>query len=231
MQPDDFAPGRSGWSAPAPVIPDLLTMKAVRVDRVRRHRLSRRACRSRHAEPSSCRDRDGSSVGKRSGRHFKDQRTIDALLVEAAARGKRVVRLKGGDPSIFGRSARRAWCASRSWISGPHLPRHHDRAARRRLGWNIAHASRHRPRCSLRHRAQPAWCGARCRLAFARRRWIDLGVLHGTRGRGRDHARPHACGDGRRHVRHDCVSCQRARRTASDNSPRPARTGDPIIRR
>jgi uroporphyrin-III C-methyltransferase len=44
------------------------------------------------------------SVGKRSGRHSKDQRTIDALLVEAALAGERVVRLKGGDPSIFGRS-------------------------------------------------------------------------------------------------------------------------------
>ena len=44
------------------------------------------------------------SVGKRSGRHSKDQRTIDALIVEAARAGKRVVRLKGGDPSIFGRA-------------------------------------------------------------------------------------------------------------------------------
>lgn len=44
-------------------------------------------------------------VGKRSGRHSKDQRTIDQLIVEAALAGERVVRLKGGDPSIFGRSA------------------------------------------------------------------------------------------------------------------------------
>lgn len=43
-------------------------------------------------------------VGKRSGRHSKDQATIDALLVEAALDGERVVRLKGGDPSVFGRS-------------------------------------------------------------------------------------------------------------------------------
>lgn len=43
-------------------------------------------------------------VGKRSGRHSKDQRTIDALIVEAALSGERVVRLKGGDPSIFGRA-------------------------------------------------------------------------------------------------------------------------------
>lgn len=44
-------------------------------------------------------------VGKRSGRHSKDQRDIDRMLVEAAQAGERVVRLKGGDPSIFGRSA------------------------------------------------------------------------------------------------------------------------------
>ncbi len=43
-------------------------------------------------------------VGKRSGRHSKDQATIDRLIVEAALAGERVVRLKGGDPSIFGRS-------------------------------------------------------------------------------------------------------------------------------
>ncbi len=44
-------------------------------------------------------------VGKRSGRHSKDQASIDRLLVEAALAGHRVVRLKGGDPSIFGRSS------------------------------------------------------------------------------------------------------------------------------
>lgn len=45
------------------------------------------------------------SVGKRSGRHSKAQGGINDLLLAAALDGKRVVRLKGGDPSIFGRSA------------------------------------------------------------------------------------------------------------------------------
>jgi uroporphyrin-III C-methyltransferase len=43
------------------------------------------------------------SVGKRSGRHSKDQATISQLIVQAALAGERVVRLKGGDPAVFGR--------------------------------------------------------------------------------------------------------------------------------
>lgn len=44
------------------------------------------------------------SVGKRSGRHSRKQEDINGLLVRAALSGERVVRLKGGDPSMFGRS-------------------------------------------------------------------------------------------------------------------------------
>ncbi len=45
------------------------------------------------------------NVGKRAGRHSKDQNSINDLLLAAAEAGKRVVRLKGGDPAIFGRTA------------------------------------------------------------------------------------------------------------------------------
>ncbi len=43
-------------------------------------------------------------VGKRSGRHSKEQGMIDQLIVAAALADGHVVRLKGGDPAIFGRA-------------------------------------------------------------------------------------------------------------------------------
>lgn len=43
-------------------------------------------------------------VGKEVGAHSWPQARIDAAIVAAALQGKRVVRLKSGDPSIFGRA-------------------------------------------------------------------------------------------------------------------------------
>ncbi len=43
-------------------------------------------------------------VGKRCGRHSASQETISALLVQEAEEGGVVLRLKGGDPMIFGRA-------------------------------------------------------------------------------------------------------------------------------
>ena len=42
-------------------------------------------------------------VGKRAGKHSMPQAAISALLVKYAQQGCKVVRLKGGDPSIFAR--------------------------------------------------------------------------------------------------------------------------------
>ena len=42
-------------------------------------------------------------VGKSAGRHSMAQEDIHALMLEHAGAGRRVVRLKGGDPFVFGR--------------------------------------------------------------------------------------------------------------------------------
>src|SRR5947207_15798685 len=47
-------------------------------------------------------------AGKQSSQHALKQEEINALLIDRARAGKNVLRLKGGDPSIFGRGGEEA---------------------------------------------------------------------------------------------------------------------------
>lgn len=55
-------------------------------------------------------------IGKGYGRHVLDQEELNHLLVFLAAQGKRVVRLKGGDPFVFGRGSEEAEVLARHGV-------------------------------------------------------------------------------------------------------------------
>jgi uroporphyrin-III C-methyltransferase len=55
-------------------------------------------------------------VGKQAGKHCANQRAIEELLIRKAREGKTVVRLKGGDPFIFGRGGEEAAALKRAGI-------------------------------------------------------------------------------------------------------------------
>ena len=68
------------------------------------------------------RDAERIAAGKRKNCQVKSQKEIDALLVQLGREGKRVVRLKSGDPLIFGRAAEELTALRNAGISHEVVP-------------------------------------------------------------------------------------------------------------
>jgi uroporphyrin-III C-methyltransferase / precorrin-2 dehydrogenase / sirohydrochlorin ferrochelatase len=99
-------PGRVSLVGAGPGDPELWTVRALRrveeADLVLYDALVDVAA-LRRATQAQC-----FCVGKRARRDSVPQETIHKLMIRAARQGKRVVRLKGGDPFVFGRGAEEA---------------------------------------------------------------------------------------------------------------------------
>lgn len=106
----DSAPAAAGeaWIVGAgPGDPDLVTLRAqqllARADVVLYDRLV-----SQEVLDFARKEAEFIFVGKRAGARAMSQQAINTLLVEQVTKGRRVCRLKGGDPFIFGRGGEEA---------------------------------------------------------------------------------------------------------------------------
>lgn len=102
MSDRSMAPGKVWLVGAGPGAPDLLTLRAARLIE-RAEVLFHDALV--HPETVALANRaEKIAVGKRCGRHSTAQAFINKRLIDAARRHGTVVRLKGGDPMLFGRA-------------------------------------------------------------------------------------------------------------------------------
>jgi uroporphyrin-III C-methyltransferase len=111
----DFPPGEVWLAGAGPGDPRLLTVLALHAigqadDIVYDALVDRRVLDLRRD------DAELISAGKRGGRPSSQQRDINDVLIECARAGRRVLRLKGGDPFVFGRGWDEASALSQAGI-------------------------------------------------------------------------------------------------------------------
>ncbi len=121
QQDTEFKQGQVYLIGAGPGDPELLTFKALRLmqkaDVVVYDRLV-----SSDILDKTRRDAEKIYVGKAKSNHTLPQEEISQLLVERALAGERVVRLKGGDPFIFGRGGEEIELLARHNISFQVVP-------------------------------------------------------------------------------------------------------------
>jgi uroporphyrin-III C-methyltransferase len=61
-------------------------------------------------------------AGKSAGRHYLEQSAINAILIHHAQAGRLVVRLKGGDPFVFGRGGEEIMACARAGVAVEVVP-------------------------------------------------------------------------------------------------------------
>jgi uroporphyrin-III C-methyltransferase/precorrin-2 dehydrogenase/sirohydrochlorin ferrochelatase len=108
------APGLVSLVGAGPGDPELLTLRAV--DRLRQADLVLYDALVDRAALRFAPKARRAYVGKRAGRPSLSQETIERLLVRRARAGERVVRLKSGDPFVFGRGGEEALALARAGI-------------------------------------------------------------------------------------------------------------------
>jgi len=122
LQETGKAKGRIWLVGAGPGAEDLLTLRAQRV-MMEADVLVFDALVPQAIVDMGRRDAERISVGKRKGCHSKSQEEINDLLVQLGREGKRVVRLKSGDPLVYGRAgeemaALRAACIAYEIVPG-----------------------------------------------------------------------------------------------------------------
>jgi len=111
----DMAPGEVWLVGAGPGDPRLLTVMAIHA-----LRSADTIVHDALVDPRILRlAREGAEIhfaGKRGGRPSPQQRDINELIIAEAKKGRRVLRLKGGDPFVFGRGGEEAYALVREGI-------------------------------------------------------------------------------------------------------------------